>query len=574
MQVERFQTPGLLAWLVVVLVSACTPQAQVNSPAAGEPAKPAVRKVLTIADAYEATGIVETFIAQKAQRTESLTRRLTHEALVITPRINQYEAQLAAELPSIERGTWKVNLDGTMETIWKLRANVKWHDGAPFTSADLVFTFQANRATEIAGVAVLPSDRLIDSVSAPDPLTLNMYWNSPYVDADNVTVVDLLPKHLFEEMYQTDKQRLSTTTLTSTDFIGLGPYRVVKWDRGTSFEVARFDDYYRGRPPLDTIYVRFVGDPNTLVANILAEAVDVVVSYAATGVSLDQAVEVQRRWEGTGNRVLNIRGASVYFASPQYRPEYTTPPGTIANLSVRKALIHGIDRQSLADVMTHGFSPVADSYFQPEEPRRAAMESHIVKYAFDPARSAQLLAEAGWQRGSDGVMRRQSDGQRFEMDFWVRAGINEKVASVVADDWQHIGIATVPYIIPATRATDREYEAKRPGFLCCVTVPLMNMYRGNLHQRQINTAATNWTGLNYGGYINQRADAILDQMDVTLDPRARLPLEQQLVYEYTNDVALIPLWWQVLPQLMLAGVKGPRQELSYVTVNMFEWDRE
>ena len=171
-------------------------------------------------------------------------------------------------------------------------------------------------------------------------------------------------------------------------------------------------------------------------------------------------------------------------------------------------------------------------------------------------------------------MRRQSDGQRFEMDFWVRAGINEKVASVVADDWQRTGIAAVPYIIPATRATDREYEAKRPGFLCCVTVPLMNMYRGNLHQRQINSAATNWTGLNYGGYINPKADAILDQMDVTLDPRARLPLEQQLVYEYTNDVALIPLWWQVLPQLMLAGVKGPRQELSYVTVNMFEWDRE
>jgi ABC-type transport system substrate-binding protein len=167
-----------------------------------------------------------------------------------------------------------------------------------------------------------------------------------------------------------------------------------------------------------------------------------------------------------------------------------------------------------------------------------------------------------------------SDGQRFAMDFWVRAGINEKVASVVADDWNRAGLPTVPYVIPATRATDREYEAKRPGFLCCVTVPLMNMYRGNLHQRQINTAATNWTGLNYGGYINPRADAILDQMDVTLDPRARLPLEQQLVHEYTNEVALIPLWWQVLPQLMLSGVKGPRQELSYVTVNMFEWDRE
>jgi peptide/nickel transport system substrate-binding protein len=461
-----------------------------------------------------------------------------------------------------------------METVWKLRPNIKWHDGHPFTSDDLVFTFQVNRDTEVAGVAVLPSERLIDSVSAPDPLTLIMYWNSPYVDADNTTVVDLLPKHLFEEMYRTDKSRLSTTPLTSTEFIGLGPYKLVNWDRGTLFQADRFDEYYRGRPPLDTIYVRFVDDPNTLVATILAEAVDVVVSYAATGVNLDQAAEVQKRWAGTRNQVLMVRGASVYFASPQYRPEYSTPPGVIGDLAVRRALLHAMDRQTLTDVMTHGFSPVADSYFQPDEPRRAEMEPSIVKYDYDPTRAAQLLTEAGWQRGQDGVLRRQSDGQRFDMDFWVRAGINERVASVVADEWQRIGVATNAYIIPATRATDREYEAKRPGFLCCVTVPLMNMYRGNLHQRQINTAATNWTGLNYGAYVNPKADSLLDRMDVTLDPRARLPLEQELVHEYTSDVALFPLWWQVLPQLMLAGVKGPRPDASYVTVNMFEWDRE
>ena len=529
---------------------------------------------MTIADAYEATGIIETFLAQKAQRTESLTRRITHEALVVTPQINTFDPQLAAELPSIEKGTWKVNPDGTMETTWKLRPNIKWHDGTPFTSADLVFTHLVNWDVEIAGVAVEPSYRLISSVSAPDPLTFVMLWNAPYVDGDKTGVGEIVPKHLFEEMYRTDKSRFATTPLTSSEFIGLGPYKLEKWERGVVFEATRFDEYYQGRPPLDTIYVRFVTDPNTLVANILAEAVDMVVSYAATGVSVDQAVEVQRRWMGSRNQIINLRGASAYFASPQYRAEFSKPPGAINNLAVRRALLHAMDRQALSEVMTHGLSPVADSYFQPDEPRRAQVESYIVKYDYDPTRASQLLAEAGWQRASDGVLQHQSDGQRLELDFWARAGINERVASVVADGWQRIGVATVPYVIPTTRATDREYEAKRPGFLCCVTIPLTSMYRGNLHQRQINSEATNWTGLNYGGYVNSRADAILDQMDVTLDPRARLPLEQQLVYEYTNDVAVFPLWWQVNPQLLLAGVKGPRPDASYATVNVFEWDRE
>ena len=88
------------------------------------------------------------------------------DALVYTPSFQTYQPQLAVKIPSIEKGSWKLNSDGTMDTTWKLRPNVKWHDGMPFTSADLVFTYQVKLAVqEIAGSAVTtwPSCRWVSS---------------------------------------------------------------------------------------------------------------------------------------------------------------------------------------------------------------------------------------------------------------------------------------------------------------------------------------------------------------------------------------------------------------------------
>jgi peptide/nickel transport system substrate-binding protein len=245
----------------------------------------------------------------------------------------------------------------------------------------------------------------------------------------------------------------------------------------------------------------------------------------------------------------------------------------LADVMVRQALLHGLDRQSLTDVMTNGLSQVADSFYLPGEPLRSELESSIVKYPFDATRAAQLLTQAGWTRGADGVLVRGSDGQRMELDFWAREGATDKVAVIITDDWKRLGVVGAPYIIPAARRTDREYEAKRPGFLCCVRVGYDTFHSGKLHQRQIPTAATNWNGINYGGYVNPRADAIVDTLNSTLDPAARLPLERDLVHEYTANVAILPMWWEIFPILLVKGVNGPRPNFMSATANMFEWDR-
>ena len=321
--------------------------------------------------------------------------------------------------------------------------------------------------------------------------------------------------------------------------------------------------------------MRFLIDPNAQVANILSGSVDAVVSGASgSGINLDQAAEVKRRWEGTGNQVLTSETGQSQHANPQYQSEYARPREAISNVLVRRALLHAIDRSSLAETMTAGLSPAADSYIHPGDPRFAEMQPYIAKFPYDPVRAQQLLVEAGWNRAPDGVFTRASDGQRLELDFWNRGGANEKVASIIADDWNRVGIPTAPYIIPIARVTDREYQATRPGFLCCLRVPFEMMENGNqLGAKSIPTAATNWTGLNFGGYMNPRVEALVDRLNLTIDPRERLPLAQQLVQEYTSDVALLPLWWEIFPMLMLQGIKGPRTNFLLPTANIFEWDR-
>src|SRR5439155_24687077 len=127
--------------LVVTATNACGPSASVTNPSSATNPNPVAKKVLTLADSYEPKAITETFV-EGHQTTGNNLKSIVQDNLLTSPQFQTYEPQLATELPSIEKGTWVVAADGTMDTTWRLRPNVKWHDGQPFTSADLVFTFQ------------------------------------------------------------------------------------------------------------------------------------------------------------------------------------------------------------------------------------------------------------------------------------------------------------------------------------------------------------------------------------------------------------------------------------------------
>lgn len=496
--------------------------------------------------------------------------KIAHDSLVRQNDKGVFEPRLAAEGISVEKGTWRLNPDGTMDTIWKLRPNVKWQDGVPFTSAELLFGFNLRMDKEIN---TLPTGTgrpdLLKSASTPDPLTFAVHWSSVYVRAHEGSGMEPLPRHLLEGLYGQDKSSLVNSSYFTTDFVGLGPYKLDRWEQGSHMEFVRFEGYYMGRPPLDRVIVRFIADPNTMVANVLSEAVDAVLP---TGVGIDAADEVKQRWEGTGHEVRAYVTGRLYNLEPQHRPEHMRPKNGFTP-AFRQALYHAIDRIALAEVVTHGLAPMADSYIRPAHVLRPEIESAIPRYPHDPARAQQRLAQAGWTRAPDGVAVHQPSGERFEIEVWARGAKDEPVANIIADSWKSIGAQARTIVIPPARASDREYEATHSG-------PLLNSPTGEnfydirLHPKYIASGENRWTGANRAGYNNPTVEALMDKLAVAIDPREQVSLHRQMLQEAMGDVALMPLWWEVVPVLSLKGVKGLVQVGNDAAWNIFKWDKD
>ncbi len=494
--------------------------------------------------------------------------KIAHNYLAVREgSLRVFHPQLALELPSVERGTWRVNPDGSMDTTWKLHANVLWHDGTPFTAEDLVFGLTLFSDTDFP---VPPTERLrqIASSRAPDPLTFVVHWTAPNATAADPTDMDPMPRHLLAEIYRTDKLAILTTPYLTSDFVGLGPYRVQQWTEGVGIEFARFDRYFLGRPAFDRVVVKYIADPNAMLASMLAGAVDLVL---APSIQLDTAVEVKQRWEGTGNRVLIGLSGSQQFLRPQFRPAIAQPRNGAPQLAVRRALYHAIDRGAVAEASSNGLAPPADSWIPPDDPLRAQFEPFIPQYPYDPRRAETLLRDAGWLRGGDGVLVDQTTGERFEGQIAARPATGaERTLSVIAGGWKGLGVQMNIEVLSPTLAADRRTMGTQTfGLLSSFPASIDSL--PPLHSSLIASDANRWTGTNFQGYSNPRVDALIDQLMVTIDPRDQLPLHQQLVNEAMSDVALMPLYWEVEPTLIAKGVKGVTLSNTW---NLFDWDKE
>src|SRR5439155_12561721 len=128
-----------------------------------------------------------------------------------------------------------------------------------------------------------------------------------------------LPRHLLEELYRSDKDAFTKSSRFTTDFIGLGPYRLARWEHGTFMELTPFADYFLGRPPLDAIIVKFLFDQNIMLANIFAGGIDLL---SPPSVDLDGALEAKRRWDGTGNTVRIEPVAGLQYLELQVQAQY------------------------------------------------------------------------------------------------------------------------------------------------------------------------------------------------------------------------------------------------------------
>jgi len=424
------------------------------------------------------------------------------------------QPQLAEAVPSLENGLWKLFPDGRMETSWKIRAGARWHDGTPITADDFVFATVVDLDKDLP--IVKPSGYgWVERVEAPDPRTVTVTWNRPYIDADAMFTYDFatpLPKHLLEDAFLNDKARFTALPYWSQEFVGTGPFRLKEYVPGSSYTIRASDDYIAGRPKIDEIEVRFILDLNTVMTNLVAGTVELTIGR---GFAIEQALQLRDQWR-EGRMIYRPRSWVALH------PQFMDPsPAIVTDLQFRKALLYGTDRQQLVDSLQGGIVPIGHIYLSPSEPEYKDVENSVVRYEYDPRRAVQMIEGLGYSRGPDGIFR-DAAGQRLAVE--VRSNgeaITEKAIIPVANFWTQLGVATEPVLVPPQRQTDREYVATFPSFRMMRqpnTASQINRIRSNLTP----TAENRYVGSNYARYTSPELDALIDRFLTTIPKQERM----------------------------------------------------
>jgi peptide/nickel transport system substrate-binding protein len=453
-------------------------------------------------------------------------------------------ARLAEVVPTLENGLWKLLPDGTMELTWTLKPNVVWHDGTPMTADDLVFTAQVVRDKEYP-VFLHVAFNSLGTVEAINERTVLVKWTKPYINADQLFSSEIalpIAKHRLEEAYRTDREHFLDHPYWSTEYVGVGPFKLKSWEAGSHLVTEANDRYVMGRPKIDEIVVKFIPDPNTLAANVLAGEVDMVWGGR---IDLEWGQELGLRW--TDGKVGTSLSSMV-----QIFPQHINPtPAALGTVEFKRAMVHALDRQTMADTLQFGLTSIGHTFVAPNQPEYAGLESAVVKYDYDPRRALSILEGLGYTRGSDGALRDRSGTQ---LAFQIRTSLGdvtqEKAMYASADDWQRLGAEVERHLVPPQRASDAEYRATFPGFDVKRQAGTME-YATSFHSSRIALPENNYlVSGNNSRYSKPEMDALIDRYFTTIPTGERMQVGRQLVNRLSEDVGWIGLYYLVGPILL------------------------
>ncbi|MPZ14600.1 MAG: hypothetical protein GEU73_09295 [Chloroflexi bacterium] len=519
---RRAQRIGIFSLVMTLFVAACAgPQAPSGQEPGAADREPTTPRRITAAILDEPTTLSQAIntAGTGSRRGVGEVEKIIHAGLTLMNSDGVLIAQLAEAVPSLENGMWTVHPDGRMETTWNIRDGVRWHDGTPLTTADLVFTADVVRDPDVA-VSGHPAYKTMDAVTAVDDRTVTVSWKEAFIAADQLFSYEaalLLPKHLLEQTYLNEKAALLELPYWTTGFVGAGPFKLSEYVQSSHMIVQANEAYTLGRPKLDQITIRFIPDPNTMVANLLAGEVDVTLGR---GLALDQAQQADDQWANG-----HLEASSANWIA-HYVQQLTPNPPVLGDVRFRQALIHAMDRQAMSDQLQGGAAPIAHSYLYINAPEYQQVESQIVKYTYDPARAAQLVEQLGYAKQTDGFFA-DSAGQRLVIESRTNAGddLKEKILLASNDAWQQIGIGVNTVIVPRQQSSDREFRATNPG-MDLVRQPWDPL---RFHSREIPNPDAQWRGDNRTRYSSPELDAAIDRYFTSIDRNERIQAIGQFV---------------------------------------------
>jgi peptide/nickel transport system substrate-binding protein len=479
---------------------------------------------------------------------------------------------LAAAIPQLNTDQWQVSPDGRMETTYTLRPNLTWHDGQPLTADDFVFTLRTERYRLETGAAPSAELKQMDEIVAPDARTVVIRWKQPYAEAAAPELI-ALPRHVFEPLSdRLDAEAFFNHPAWHTEWVGAGPFKVERWERGSFVEGSAFVGFALGQPKMGRVRLSWNNDPNVSLTRLLAGDADLALDGA---IRFEQASVLRDQWRDAGTILLNP--TSLRYIQFQARPEYVSPKALL-DVRARKAVFHAIDRPALAEAMLEDRNLVADTIPPRGMAYSDSVDRAIAKYPYDPRRTEQLLSELGFAKGGDGIYASPAEG-RFRMEVrGVSGGQEEQDTTIVAGYMRDAAIDSTITLLPSSsRQVDEKMKSTFPG----ITLNNNTLQRGlgldKWTTTRLGGPENDWTGTNRMGWTHPDFDRLYDAWRTTLSREEAGQRMTEMMKLLSEELPSLPLYYNYQVLAHTAALAGPQaitpDSTRYSNVHEWAWAR-
>ena len=426
--------------------------------------------------------------------------------------------------------SWSASSDG-LQWTFKLHAGVKWSDGQAFSADDVAFTFNDVVLKKELGANGAGNFSAVKSVTAVDPTTVRFDLSRPFAALPAYLAYNagILPKHV-----------LSSDPLKNTSFnkgvpVSTGPFKVEKYTPGQSVAMVRNDSYFGPKPYLDKVVFSVVPDPNTQIAQALSGDIGIML--------LDDKASVDRVKSASNLRVAARPLVQYYWLALNQTDDRFT------DVRVRQAFVYAINRKAIIDSVEHGYGSIANSAISPalKAYYDASLES---RYPYDLEKAKQLLADAGWKAGADGVVAKDGKPFRFTMDVGQKGPL-EPVNALIQQDLKKVGVVadlnTMEWNAYIQKVVvRRDYTATVNWWVYPSDPDVYPYYH----------SSTAGKGFNIPGFKDAKLDDILTRGQSTSDAEKRKVVYKELQSYMADNEPYLFLWYPQEVDVISSALQG------------------
>ena len=463
----------------------------------------------------------------------------------------QFVPNLAVEIPSVKNGGIAKN---GLEYTFRLKKGVAWHDGKPFTSRDVKFTWELVTSPKFGAFTKVGFDA-VASMETPDESTVRVRLKEPF--APFLTAWGdawIVPAHLLESVPDPNTAEFNTRSP-----IGTGPFKFGSRVAGDHLVLVANPDYHGGPPYLERVIFKYIPDLTVLYTQFKTGAIDVT---GLQGISAEFYAEAK----GLPGVTLHLHHSpSVEYIYFNYgKPWFKERP-------VRQALYHATDKRAIIEQVYYGVPKPVEGYLPSTS---WAYNADLPKHEYNPEKAKQILDEAGWRPGPDGV--RTKGGVRLGFTNSTTSGnkLREQAQALLQQNWREVGVDMQISNMPAAVIWGEFYvKSKFDSLMVGIQASVGDDpdCLNRIHSKYI--AAETGSGRNVSQYKNPQVDRLLEDGVREVDRARRRAIYLKVQEVLRADLAYLPIFSYVRIEGVKEGLLNykPNSNVLHNTWNMYAW---